>query len=288
MGVKDMDDQLLAAILALFDSPSLREVYQTRVELAGEGGRALLRILHAELANMPIGVSNLTLGKIDLMFQQGIPDFTRTNVATFHLALDELNSQLPPHLRVSDGSLVAKYAAMSVHYDAEIIQKMELAEVRVAPKDQNTLPSARSVLNSVLLKLEMEENTRRAHAAITGAGGAFAGFGDKARAKAAHANASRGATSPSTTRARARRALSNATGWRPTALANTATRATGTRTARTSHPARLGASPTPPPRSPTPPPPAPRTSQPARAGAGHPAKEKKRGKNPNPLLASHT
>ncbi len=124
MGVKAVDNQLLASILSRISNPALREQYQTRVELNGEGGRALLRIFNSELAIVPIGVSNLTLGDIELMFHTGIPDFTRANVIAFHLKLDKLNLQLPHHLRISDDSLAAKYAAMSVHYDAEIIQQI--------------------------------------------------------------------------------------------------------------------------------------------------------------------
>ena len=69
MGIEQADLSLLAAILAFFDSPSLREEYENRVNAEGGGGRALLRILRVEHDNVPLGVCNATIAKIDLAFQ---------------------------------------------------------------------------------------------------------------------------------------------------------------------------------------------------------------------------
>jgi hypothetical protein len=107
-------------------------------------------------------VSNLSLNKIELEFQQGIPDFTRTHVSAFHLRIDKLNLQLPLRLRITDGSLAAKYAAMTVHFDANLAQQLELAEVTAAvkaPATQGTLASARGVFDAVLTKLERWRRT---------------------------------------------------------------------------------------------------------------------------------
>ena len=182
MGIEQADLSLLAAILAFFDSPSLREEYENRVNAEGGGGRALLRILRVEHDNVPLGVCNATIAKIDLAFQQGIPDFTRPHVSAFHLRVDKLNSQLPAGLRITEASLAAKYAAMFVHFDPEVNQKIELADVVAGVAMRGTLVGLRAVLNVVLSKLELEESSRRAYAALTGAAYA-ASAGGKGKGK---------------------------------------------------------------------------------------------------------